>query len=43
MILTGPEIVRIVRRTREFRASEHPVPLPSIVIEPFDAELGELS
>ena len=35
-ILTGPEIRRIVERTKAAKASNYPPPLPSIDITPFD-------
>lgn len=37
-ILTGPEIRRIVERTKAAKASNYPPPLPSIDITPFDPE-----
>jgi dCTP deaminase len=36
VILTGPEIVRIINRTKEFREGGYQPPLPIIDIEPFD-------
>lgn len=37
-ILSGPEIVRIVNRTREFRKAGHDAPVPAIDITPFNPD-----
>jgi dCTP deaminase len=38
VVLSGPEIVNCVARTRGFSASSLPAPLPRIAIDPFDPD-----